>query len=1434
MIEQSIEEEKIICCIGYINGKITSKNFTTSLCFASIQKYLQEQQHRFKSIKCVSIYTPKKEQQQIGLDTIDDVKEKIKEIQKSIDHNYLNIPQHLKEERYRVNYKSLNFQEGQQSLDNDDDSNLLGSEYQFLKNFITKENDDIHLKEEMASFNKIESFCQNVLKNSKNESKINTVNQQKDQYARINSWIIILSGTEQDLEVLNDSKIDVKTKHEKYYFFLKTKHNDNEKKNYLKICTDELSNYAKEQMNFVNIKLLQVSLGIFELYGGALYYNCQFQFEENIDYVNTISIYMQNDESESKQKQQSVSIVLAYNDYQLKIEFPYLYCNEIRFDQRGKNMYYFQLVVPPKYFVRENSANIQENLDQKKNTWIRVDNFFAHDISNELKRIEFVNNTVICIEIENETVNTFQTILKNSFSNVFKDTDPIPISNVSQHFPQEPENDLDQQWERLLNRYSFNLSYSILTLISHNKLSVVKLREFLDYIDLQIRDGKSEYILEKGIQYYYNQKKEINRLNFTAFQILFQDVQRQENYFKIQEIRAKRDVKVIATRRVSITPSGLIYNLKELELSNRVLRIFQDSTDSFIRGTFQDDSLENAKHMKYVSRYFRQKLKSFKVLNWEFINFGWSASQLRNSSSWFFHETEVLKKQDVITRIGDFSGINPPAKKSARIGQCFSSSTPYILKERPNIEFIDDITTPSAVQEVDANGNICYFRQKKKVFTDGIGTISQDLIRKISDHLNAFFMCAIQVRYGGAKGVLTIDYKSDKKNTIQLRESMIKYKITDEQDELIIDILDRNKYRFGYLNRQVIILLRSLGIENEQFIQAQQEYIEELNKSALKDASIFTLFNTDYSKDGTRLFPITHLLRSMQTSRIDMAQDIFCKGVIHTLKKRGFYILRKKSNIFLKKSARLMGVIDEYNVLEQDEVFAYISQDSEKSFFQVEGDVIVVKNPCLHPGDIRKLKAVTLETISQRLGEGKINPFKKLRNILIFPQKGKEPITSQIAGSDLDGDCYFICWDQRFIPLEQKEPFNYDEDDNSQKKQISQEQYDIEISKKPNTQFKTKNPVREVIDDNEQMLDFFIDFINNENLGKIDNSHLVFADKSPLYAEDPKCLKLASLHAQAVDYAKTGISPQLPKNLAIKEYPDFMEKDDKPSYQSQSILGILYRQVKDQYEKHCKNDIEGDRSQTFIDNNLIFNPPTFVNEIVDEQENKTYLEQEIDFAIEANNQWNIEINNLKQFFGAQNEFEIYTGNFSKLIKVERKKKMSAEIVQQRILSTLLAIKNRFELLFFKNLDEDRDRFYDETNRKKYYSKKCKIRATLWYIICYLRKPEHIVQYAVNFEKDSLLGQTFTFLSQQKYFGETIIRGNRNPKTIQFFNENNDYVGLSWFIISNVLLEIKKDNDNYKMNEQKQQKSEQQIKEFEDYKKKFYQNDLNGYHSDEYL
>ena len=46
---------------------------------------------------------------------------------------------------------------------------------------------------------------------------------------------------------------------------------------------------------------------------------------------------------------------------------------------------------------------------------------------------------------------------------------------------------------------------------------------------------------------------------------------------------------------------------------------------------------------------------------------------------------------------------------------------------------------------------------------------------------------------------------------------MIKYRCKSDEAHKYLDILDYNKYKAGFLNRQVIILLKTLGIRETVF-----------------------------------------------------------------------------------------------------------------------------------------------------------------------------------------------------------------------------------------------------------------------------------------------------------------------------------------------------------------------------------------------------------------------------------------------------------------------------------------------------------------------------------------------------------------------------------------------------------------------------------------
>jgi RNA-dependent RNA polymerase len=66
--------------------------------------------------------------------------------------------------------------------------------------------------------------------------------------------------------------------------------------------------------------------------------------------------------------------------------------------------------------------------------------------------------------------------------------------------------------------------------------------------------------------------------------------------------------------------------------------------------------------------------------------------------------------------------------------------------------------------------------------------------------------------------------------------------------------------------------------------------------------------------------------------------------------------LRQKTRIFIPKGRAMMGVLDETKTLEYGEVFVQYSNNRLSNISHVvKGKVVVAKNPCLHPGDVRVL-----------------------------------------------------------------------------------------------------------------------------------------------------------------------------------------------------------------------------------------------------------------------------------------------------------------------------------------------------------------------------------------------------------------------------------------------------------------------------------------------
>ena len=101
----------------------------------------------------------------------------------------------------------------------------------------------------------------------------------------------------------------------------------------------------------------------------------------------------------------------------------------------------------------------------------------------------------------------------------------------------------------------------------------------------------------------------------------------------------------------------------------------------------------------------------------------------------------------------------------------------------------------------------------------------------------------------------------------------------------------------------------------------------------------------------------------------------------------------QKCRILIPKSRLLFGICDPYGRLRPGECFVRITQEDDGMPRTLTGiEVLVTRNPCLHPGDLRKIKAVDCPELAH------------LTDCIVFPTKGPRPAADTMSGGDLDGD----------------------------------------------------------------------------------------------------------------------------------------------------------------------------------------------------------------------------------------------------------------------------------------------------------------------------------------------------------------------------------------------------------------------------------------------
>ncbi|KAJ7651977.1 RdRP-domain-containing protein, partial [Mycena polygramma] len=582
-----------------------------------------------------------------------------------------------------------------------------------------------------------------------------------------------------------------------------------------------------------------------------------------------------------------------------------------------------------------------------------------------------------------------------------------------------------------------------------------------------------------------------------------------------------------------LTPSTQILEGPLPDQSNSVLRRFQNN-ECFLRVSFQDENRSPPRRDSRLSidslleqRYKKPLNDGLRIAGRPYEFLGYSMSGLKLYSfifvTPFWFKGVRLDAQRIRDRLGNFSKISyRPALLGARWSQAFSSSDPSVTLEADQILFAED--------KISATGS---------VFTDGCSPISVLLNKEVWKSLRASKRrprapSALQFRCGGAKGVLVQDPRLSG-STLCFRPSQTKFEV----DVRTLDIAaTSSRPILAYLNRPLIALLEYHGTPPSAFMALQNSAIEEgqsIRNSLLQASKIFSQHGFGASFRLPSLF--NNLYYQLKFEIGDWSNpEVFRHELIKTvLAYATTQILREikhRAHIIIPGSYTLIGVADEWDCLEDGEVYATVVDDRTGVNMAITGRILITRSPQIHPGDVQFVTAVRRPELAH------------LVNVVVFSCRGPRSLPSKLGGGDLDGDIYNLILDENLFPPKEFTALP------------------CEYETIPPKETPWPCTVSDVVD-------FVIDFIKSDLLGYISILHLRIADFDQ--TDGPgcaACVELASHASHAVDFSKRGVPVDMTKlpKAPTPLRPDFLSgegvnPDGDAYYPSLKILGQLYRNV---------------------------------------------------------------------------------------------------------------------------------------------------------------------------------------------------------------------------------------------------------------------------------
>ncbi|KAG0154062.1 hypothetical protein PDIDSM_1442 [Penicillium digitatum] len=742
---------------------------------------------------------------------------------------------------------------------------------------------------------------------------------------------------------------------------------------------------------------------------------------------------------------------------------------------------------------------------------------FGPDVDPKIHR---VNDTGHCLTLVGDIFKDYNIFIRDGSHFVEKTDRPVPVwhwIDFSESKSNKASALLQDLGDQNYIHLPFKVRYQIEVCLSQGYLSEFSMsREFVEKVK-DLGDDQATRLLE----FVATEKKQYLD-PMEIFDLKF--------FKRVTDSKIPSYCCFMHTARV--TPTTIYYNTPTVDISNRVVREWstKSAPGRFLRVRFTDERTEgriNASlgdsNDEIYTRVKRTLANGISIgdRHYEFLAFG--NSQFREHGAYFFAPDAGVSAATIRAWMGQFNHIRNVAKYAARLGQCFSTTRAF---------------TGSSVQVATCNDVV----RNGFTFSDGVGKVSKFLAQMVTSQHNIKTLTgespsAFQFRLGGAKGMLVVS-PDPMPQEVHIRPSQQKFETTQAG----LEIIRWSQYSLATLNRQLILVLSALGIPDKVFHSKLNSMLGSFHRVMCNDSKAINLLQKYIDPNQTTL-----ILAQMVSDGFRQNEEPFANTMLELWKSWHLKHLKEKAKIAIDQGANLLGVMDETGVLKGyfkntlprrgasyaqklaalPEIFVQICRlEGNGEYEVIEGLCILARNPSLHPGDIRVVRAVNRPEL------------KGLRDVVVLPQTGDQDIASMCSGGDLDGDDYLIIWDPDLIPT-----------------RWFVECMDYKGSKAPDLD-------HDVTVD--EITSFFVTYMKNDCLPRIAHAHLAWADRLPRGVWEEKCIRLAQLHSDAVDYNKSGAHARMARSLDPKFWPHFMEKRFKrPSsiYKSTKILGQLYDAV---------------------------------------------------------------------------------------------------------------------------------------------------------------------------------------------------------------------------------------------------------------------------------